>query len=526
MAGPGVFHVEFGINETQLTRALELHHYDEAEQMIEDCTNATYLDEGCYQRTPLYIVLCGMNEDETTPAPRNLNIAALLVRAGANSNYRVPATLFGSEYVGPGKTALELTVDFYNTITKHPCHTTFNSLERKLTIWNPLHYKVIGLNNRLLHTLEEVLDHLSDFIAIMLGHGGDVKIRDEYHMTPLHRTLVYSTDLRISELLCENSADNNAIDIRGNTPLLALCDAFPFGVSKFIDDRPYDDPYTECCNLTGKEHFASYMTSTEGLKLDVQNKQGRTALFNSMVRGDMATCRLLLERGASPIQRGSVRDGRKQRMISPLFAGLCSLRVVKKRMDRYCANIPQSYRFLAQMMDSGFFSKPEISRELFEYIDTDFPELSHLQGLGSKLLPAIFGNTSSSLRQQCARTIFQRCFIKCRKPHHLLFPPGTIGYFFTLEDFDLPEAYWRYLTELIDVPVLKNLVTILGLPKDLLSSFEIELLRQRLFSKFMQFQWFEWYDEEIDGAIGGVYSDYNSNSDSPSDGGDSDLEYW
>ena len=46
MAGPGVFHVEFGINETDLTRALEVRHYQEAERIIQDNSYSSYLDEG------------------------------------------------------------------------------------------------------------------------------------------------------------------------------------------------------------------------------------------------------------------------------------------------------------------------------------------------------------------------------------------------------------------------------------------------------------------------------------------------
>ena len=46
MAGPGVFHVEFGINETKLTRSLEQRNYKEAEKIIKECSNQTFLDEG------------------------------------------------------------------------------------------------------------------------------------------------------------------------------------------------------------------------------------------------------------------------------------------------------------------------------------------------------------------------------------------------------------------------------------------------------------------------------------------------
>ena len=46
MAGHNVFHVEFGINETELSRALEERDYSKARQLLLDNSNTSYLDEG------------------------------------------------------------------------------------------------------------------------------------------------------------------------------------------------------------------------------------------------------------------------------------------------------------------------------------------------------------------------------------------------------------------------------------------------------------------------------------------------
>ena len=47
MAGVGnVFHVEFGLNETKLTQALESHRWREAERIILDNSQSSFLDEG------------------------------------------------------------------------------------------------------------------------------------------------------------------------------------------------------------------------------------------------------------------------------------------------------------------------------------------------------------------------------------------------------------------------------------------------------------------------------------------------
>ncbi len=86
-------------------------------------------------------------------------------------------------------------------------------------------------------------------------------------MTPLHRTVVYSNDCMFVELLCEGGANINAVDIRGNTPLAALCDAFPQGIQQFLDDRPEADPYTDCCQTWDKEPFLDYLLSLKDIKV-------------------------------------------------------------------------------------------------------------------------------------------------------------------------------------------------------------------------------------------------------------------
>ena len=88
--------------------------------------------------------------------PRNFHIAKLLVQHGASVNHRVPEvgtvnlaflktypkqllcghcillifqTEFGSEYLSPGKTGLELVVDLYTQLTLHPCHAALASAQ-------------------------------------------------------------------------------------------------------------------------------------------------------------------------------------------------------------------------------------------------------------------------------------------------------------------------------------------------------------------------------------------------------------
>ena len=72
----------FGINETPLTQALETRRFDEALAYI-NSHHGMCLDEGPYQRIPLYIVLSGENSAVDGEAiPIHLKIARRLIERG------------------------------------------------------------------------------------------------------------------------------------------------------------------------------------------------------------------------------------------------------------------------------------------------------------------------------------------------------------------------------------------------------------------------------------------------------------
>ena len=82
MAAAVPFNVVFGINETPLTHALETRRFDEALEYI-DSRYGICLDEGFYQRIPLYIVLSGENSAVDGKAmPIHLKIARRLIERG------------------------------------------------------------------------------------------------------------------------------------------------------------------------------------------------------------------------------------------------------------------------------------------------------------------------------------------------------------------------------------------------------------------------------------------------------------
>ena len=158
-------------------------------------------------------------------------------------------------------------------------------------------------------------------------------------------------------------------------------------------------------------------------------------------------------------------------------------------------------------------------KELHGYIDTDFPEFRHLKRFGDdKLLNLMFGGATSSLRQTCTRQLFQTTFFSHHSPSSALFHQTDDA--LTLDFFQSPDHFHIYLNEMITEDVIDNLVDTLGLPKDSVVYFEIELFRQRMASMFRQFNWFKYYDEDID-----LGSDPDSEEFS-TDENDSDLEYW
>lgn len=103
-----------------------------------------------------------------------------------------------------------------------------------------------------------------------VGHGGDINICDEMKMTPLHRTATTSVDTHLFQLLCDNGANINAQDCRGNSPLLAMCDVAVTDDYDFFEDwsTTSDDTYEDTSATLCVQHpFMDYMLSQKNIQV-------------------------------------------------------------------------------------------------------------------------------------------------------------------------------------------------------------------------------------------------------------------
>ncbi|KAK7494831.1 hypothetical protein BaRGS_00013958 [Batillaria attramentaria] len=523
-----VFHVEFGINDTPLTRALENGNYASAERLILDCTNPSYLDEGCYQRTPLHICLCGVDQDAERVIARNFYLARLLIEGGANINHRVPVTYFGSEFLSPGKSCLELLVDYYIDLTSRTSQYAHNC--ERYGNWSSAADVVVGMDKDYLLTLEDVLDNVLGLIFIVLSNGGDPNMADEKRMTGLHNVCMHSQDVRLLQLLCENGADVNAVDVHGNTPLLALCDLPTAQQCDSFDDfsPTSDDSFSTASAPVGVNlTFLKFLLRIKDVDVNHQNNLGRTALFHCVLRGDADSVYMLLRSGADPNLKGSVWETRKKkRELSPLltmFLSVPTQRQLELKDTHYClVNAPRPF---AHLVDAGYFSTVEVEGELSELLEQQLPEFSHLRQHTHQLVHLMFGGTTCTLQQLAARQLFKRCLVESTEYLCRILPVATIQQRFSPEDLGEREVYEEYMELVVNHTVLHGLVELLGLPKDTLLHLEVELLLQRLGLQVAGLKVHR--PDPTDPAV----SDEDASSDDSSysvsqEEGDSDLEYW
>lgn len=434
------FNVVFGINETPLTQALETRRFDEALAYI-NSRHGMCLDEGLYQRIPLYIVLSGENSTVDGEAiPIHLKIAWRLIERGADPNMRIPESC-GLELVGPGTSPLQCVINFYNLVTNKDMVTSGKTLKS---------HKVLSLNGKFIKNLGDLTEELVNLVWFLLGHGADVNVRDAEMKTPLHTTLLRSKDLRMAQTLCDNGADLMAIDCQGNTPLMSICCPLPWR------DSAEQGP---CLNydIGDAVHF---LLSFENVKIDHCGIHGRNALFYAMQSANLKVAKILLDNGANPSFRGLGPDGR---YISPLLAAMIPWTSTGRK------NVADICHKLAPLVDKGYFCTKDILMELLEYASWGIggetePSLD-MKHFETDLVTMMFGQSSCKLTQ-----LASRAFIDCK------FVGNTFGKLSPSEVIHLVKSY--------------------ALPTEVISNFQIVSLREKIINALAETDWDEWDVEE------------------------------
>ena len=159
--------------------------------------------------------------------------------------------------------------------------------------------------------------------------------------------------------------------------------------------------------------------------------------------------------------------------------------------------------------------------EICELLELEFPELSHLQSISNQLVCMMFGQTSASLMQLAARSVFHHCFIRSRTCISKLLPSDSLKQ--KLIEENSHDTYEEYINFILNRTVLQTLVSRLSLPKASVMNFEIELFQHRLASKLSTLKAMP--PENIfcdsDGSL-----EFTDSDTTQTEGGDSDLEYW
>jgi ankyrin repeat protein len=158
----------------------------------------------------------------------------------------------------------------------------------------------------------------ADVANFLLDKGADVKARDRFQMTPLHRasySYIQAQDLALIRRLIDNGADVNARGYNGLIPLHQAAQSGGIAVAMLLMDHGADvnayDKYTGAIGTAGisgtvlqvainfnpKEEMAVFLVE-RGAKLNRRDTNGNTELHLAALKGYAQLARILIEHGA------------------------------------------------------------------------------------------------------------------------------------------------------------------------------------------------------------------------------------
>lgn len=173
----------------------------------------------------------------------------------------------------------------------------------------------------------------------------------------------------------------------------------------------------------------------------------------------------------------------------------------------------------------GYFNTKEITEEVKELLDNEFPEFHHLKVVSHKLVRMMSGRSTAGLRQLATRTIFKQVFLQSTNSLGKLLPSTSLKFCLQNADLRQMDVYDEYINLVLNRTVLQALVVRLGLHGDSLVNFEVELLLHQMASRFSGFKILP-PENLYSGESGESSVTEDSDLSTSQDEGDSDLEYW
>ncbi|XP_067015239.2 uncharacterized protein [Anabrus simplex] len=273
------------ITSTDLTKALEDKAFEEAEKLIKENRDPSYLNKGAYGALPLTLVLSG------EAGYRNLYLAQLLVKQGADVNPYLPRQMADA-------TPLEYVVNLYLDMKAlSEGHTSAEDNSSVPTI--------IGLHREQNPPPNVIKDQCWELIELLVAYGADPGVILNPRVPPVFHTVVADKepDIDLVMKLYEAGGDFNREDIHGNTPLMDYI---------AIADRDSALPL-----------FEQVLSLVPELRLDHKNCNDETVLWRAMLAGSPRIAVNLIRRGAGLTDQAIILPKCGASLtVSPIFAPL------------------------------------------------------------------------------------------------------------------------------------------------------------------------------------------------------------